>query len=320
MPSLSLLTMKQLRAFVAVYRLRKLAAAAEKLSVTTSAVSVLIRQIEVSLKTRLFDRTTRSLEPTSAAHEAIGPVERILQEVGLLEASFLDLSERRRGKVHLAVTPAIGSALMPQTVLSFTRAYPDIRVIIDDCAPDQFLSRILTEQVEFGVGTPQEASGEIEILTLVDDQLCLVCRTDHPLARHQEVRWADLVSVPVIAVRGGGYGVRRLIDQIAVKVGIDLNIASEINFLTSALWMTASGLGVSILPSALFVQSHFDDLVARPLIMPTVSRAISLVTKYGRSLSPACQSFTEMLIRDLHGSVTARSLDPPLPDATILNS
>ena len=204
MPSLSLLTMKQLRAFVAVYRLRKLAAAAEKLSVTTSAVSVLIRQIEVSLKTRLFDRTTRSLEPTSAAHEAIGTVERILQEVGLLEASFRDLSERRRGQVHLAVTPAIGSALMPQTVLAFTRAYPDIRVIIDDCAPDQFLSRILTEQVEFGVGTPQEASGEIEVLTLVDDQLCLVCRTDHPLARHQEVRWADLVSVPVIAVRGGG--------------------------------------------------------------------------------------------------------------------
>ncbi len=308
MPSLSLLTMKQLRAFVAVYRLRKLAAAAEKLSVTTSAVSVLIRQIEVSLKTRLFDRTTRSLEPTSAAHEAIGSVERILQEVGLLEASFLDLSERRRGQVHLAVTPAIGSALMPQTVLSFTRAYPDIRVIIDDCAPDQFLSRILSEQVEFGVGTPQEASGEIEILTLVDDQLCLVCRTDHPLALQQEVRWADLVSVPVIAVRGGGYGVRRLIDQIAVKVGIDLNIASEINFLTSALWMTASGLGVSILPSALFVQSYFDDLVARPLIMPTVSRAISLVTKHGRSLSPACQSFAEMLKRDLHGSVTASSL------------
>ncbi len=308
MPSLSLLTMKQLRAFVAVYRLRKLAAAAEKLSVTTSAVSVLIRQIEVSLKTRLFDRTTRSLEPTSAAHEAIGSVERILQEVGLLEASFLDLSERRRGQVHLAVTPAIGSALMPQTVLSFTRAYPDIRVIIDDCAPDQFLSRILSEQVEFGVGTPQEAGGEIEILTLVDDQLCLVCRTDHPLALQQEVRWADLVSVPVIAVRGGGYGVRRLIDQIAVKVGIDLNIASEINFLTSALWMTASGLGVSILPSALFVQSYFDDLVARPLIMPTVSRAISLVTKHGRSLSPACQSFAEMLKRDLHGSVTASSL------------
>ena len=59
MSSLSVLTMKQLRAFVAVYRLRKLTAAAERLSVTPSAVSVLIRQIELALDIRLFDRTTR---------------------------------------------------------------------------------------------------------------------------------------------------------------------------------------------------------------------------------------------------------------------
>jgi len=71
--------------------------------------------------------------------------------------------------------------------------------------------------------------------------------------------------------------------------------------------MASSGLGVSIIPSALFVRSHFDNLVARPLVMPTVSRAISIVTKRGRSLSPACQSFTEMLMRDLHGSVITRS-------------
>lgn len=302
MPSLSLLTMKQLRAFVAVYRLRKLTAAAEKLSVTTSAVSVLIRQIEASLDTRLFDRTTRSLEPTLAAHEAIGSVERILQEVELLEAGFRDLGERRRGRVHLAVTPAIGTALMPQTVSAFTRAYPDIRVIIDDCAPDQFLSRILTDRVEFGVGTPPDVSGEIETVTLVDDELSLVCPADHPLARRREIRWASLASVPLIVVRGGTYGVRRIIDQVAGKVGIDLAIVNEVNFLASALWMTSSGLGVSILPSALLVQSHFDNLVARPLVRPKVSRAISLVTKRGRSLSPACRSFAEMLMRDLRST------------------
>jgi DNA-binding transcriptional LysR family regulator len=306
MSNLSLLTMKQLRAFVAVYRLRKLTTAAERLSVTTSAVSVLIRQVEASLNTHLFDRTTRSLEPTSAAHEAIGSVERILQEVELLEAGFRGLSQRRRGQVHLAVTPAIGSALMPQTVLAFTRAYPDIRIIIDDCAPDQFLSRILTDKVEFGIGTPQDISGELETLTLVNDELSLVCPADHPLARHRKVRWAHLASVPLIAVRGGAYGVRRIIDQVAGKVGIELAIVNEVNFLSSALWMASSGLGVSILPSALFVQSHFDNLVVRPLVMPKVSRAISLVTKRGRSLSPACQSFTEMLMRDLHGSVIAR--------------
>ena len=54
-------TLRQLRAFLAVYRLRKLSAAAGQLYVTQSAISVLIRQLEDGLQTRLFDRTTRAL-------------------------------------------------------------------------------------------------------------------------------------------------------------------------------------------------------------------------------------------------------------------
>jgi len=302
MSSLSVLTMKQLRAFVAVYRLRKLTAAAERLSVTPSAISVLVRQIELALDVRLFDRTTRSLEPTAAAHDAIGSAERILQEVALLEAGCRDLGESRRGRVHLAVTPAVGAALLPRTVRAFKRAHPDTHVIVDDCAPDQFLSRILTDRAEFGIGTPEDAGDEIEMRTLIDDQLCVVCTADHPLGRRRAVRWSDLASLPLIAVRARGYGVRRIIDQVAGKVGIPLNIVNEVSFLASALWMVSSGLGMSILPSALFVQSNFDNLVARPLVRPKVSRAISFVTRRGRSLSPVCQSFAEMLARDLQGN------------------
>lgn len=308
MTSLSHLTMKQLRAFVSVYRLRKLALAAAQLSVTTSAVSVMIKQVESSLNTRLFDRTTRSLEPTRAAHEAIGSAERILHEVALLEVSFRDLTKLLRGQVHLAVTPAIGMAIMPQTVRAFTYAHPEIRVIIDDCAPDQFLSRILADQVEFGIGTPEDISSEIDTRILVDDRLCVVCTNDHPLAARRQVRWKDLSSVPLIAVRPG-YGVRRIIDKVAAKVGIDLVVANEANFLASALWMTSSGLGVSILPSALFHQAKYENLVARPLVMPTVSRAISIVTKHGRTLSPACQNFADMLMRDLRRVGVGKSME-----------
>jgi len=306
MSDLSLLTLKQLRAFVAVYRMRKLVAAADRLSVTPSAVSVLLRQVEASLRIRLFDRTTRSLEPTSAAHDAIGPAERILQSVTQLEMSCRDLKERRRGQVHLAVTPAIGMALMPQTVRAFAHSYPDIRVVIDDCAPDQFLSRILTDQVEFGIGTPESIDENIQVRTLVDDKLFVVCAADHPLAGKRKVRWTDLASVPLVMVRPG-YGVRRIIDQVAGKAGIELNIANEVNFLTSVLWMVSSGLGVSILPSALLVQPHVGNLVARPLANPTVSRAISLVTKRGRSLSPASESFAAMLIRDLRKATLGKA-------------
>jgi DNA-binding transcriptional LysR family regulator len=292
------LSIKQVRAFVAVYRLGQLSLAAEKLSVSQSAVSVLIRQIESTLGMRLFDRSTRSLVATQAAHEAIGPAERVLQGVAELGESFRELGQRRRGRVQLAVTPAIGMALMPTAVRRFIATYPDIRLVLDDCAPNQFLPKILNGEVEFGIGTPEQDNPEIESRPLIRDHLSLVCADDHPLASRRQVRWAELSNVPLILVRRG-YGVRRMIDAVAAKADVDLRIVSEVGFLASALWMAASGLGVTIFPTELVKRSNFDNLVIRPLIAPKVSRNVSLVLKRGRSLSPACESFIEVLRQDL---------------------
>jgi DNA-binding transcriptional LysR family regulator len=292
------LSLKQLRAFAAVYRLRRLAPAAAQLSITPSAVSVLIRQCEAALHSTLFDRSARQLEPTAAAHEAIGTVERILQDVAQLGAGARGQRSLRSERVRLAVTPAVASALLPDTVRRFITEHPQVRLELDDCAPDQFVARILDEQAEFGIGTPERLNPEIELHTLVQDRLCLVCPDDHPLARRKRVRWADLKDVPLIAVRPG-YGVRRMIDDTAARAGVPLSISNEVAFVTSALWMTSAGLGVSIWPSALLRNAPQANLVVCPLVAPMVSRSISVVSKRGRGLSPACQAFVQMLVEDL---------------------
>src|SRR5688572_26331726 len=173
-------TLRQLRAFRSVYQLRKLSAAAEQLSVTQSAVSVLIRQLEEGLGTRLFDRTTRSLRPTPAAAEAIVVAERILRDVESLGAGLRDLSALRRGRVSLAVTPTLGEILLPRVVRRFGRAHPEIQVVIDDCSPDQFVSRVVGEHVDFGLGSPERAAADVDTDKLLGDHLALVCRKDHP--------------------------------------------------------------------------------------------------------------------------------------------
>ena len=287
-------SLRQLRAFRAVYQLRKLSAAAEQLSVTQSAVSVLIRQLEESLGTRLFDRTTRSLRPTPAAQEAIVVAERILRDVDLLGAGLRELSELRRGSLSLAVTPTLGEILLPGAVQLFRERHPEIRLSIDDCSPDQFVSRVLGEHVDLGIGTPERAAADVDTAKLLSDHLALVCREDHPLARRRSVRWSDLQGHPVITVRPG-YGIRPLIDSAAANAGVMLEVVSEVNFLSTALWMVQSGLGAAVMPSAYVRAPAGRELIVRKLIGPVVSRDIFIVTKRGRSLSAAAQAFVAVL-------------------------
>lgn len=292
-------TIRQLRAFRAVYHLQKLSAAAEQLSVTQSAISVMIRQLEEGMGTRLFERTTRSLRPTQAAADALEVVERILRDVTLLGTELRDLSELRRGRVSIAVTPTLAEILLPPLVQRFSELHPAIRVVIDDCAPDQFVSRIVGEHVDMGLGTPEREAADVDTRVLMSDSLALVCREDAPLARRVTLRWQDLKSVPVITVRPG-YGIRQMIDGAANQAGVALEVVNEVTFLSTALWMTRSGLGASIMPSAYaLAPQHHSGLKVKTLRGPIVKRDISLVTKRGRSLSPAAQALANLIEKDL---------------------
>ncbi|RZS78758.1 LysR family transcriptional regulator [Pigmentiphaga kullae] len=296
------LSLRQLRAFVAVYRLGKLATAASRLSVTESAVSTMLRQMESTLNLRLFDRTSRSLVPTQAAQEIVERAERILGDVAWLGTRMEDLGDRRIGRVHVAVTATVGSVLMPGVVRRFRDAYPGVQLVLDDCAPDQFLARVSSEPVDFGIGTPEREDALLVSRLLLRDHLCLVCATDHPLAGRRQVRWRELAKEPVIAVRQGlAYGMRGRMEAAAASAGIALNVVHEVNFLSSAFWMAASGLGVSIWASALAGRMHYENLTRCRLVGPRVPMDFSLVHKRGRSLSPAAEAFVEIARDELAG-------------------
>lgn len=291
-------SVRQLRAFRAVYQLRKLSAAAEQLSLTQSAISVLIRQLEEGLGARLFDRTTRSLRPTPAAEEALVIAERILRDIDALGAGLRDLTALRRGRVSLAVTPTLGEILLPQVLRRFTRLHPDIRIVVDDCSPDQFVSRVVGGHVDFGLGTPERAAADVDTEKLMGDTLALACRSDHALAARRRVRWADLRGVPVITVRPG-YGIRPLIDASAAQAGVELEVVNEVAFLSTALWMVRCGMAAAIMPSAYARAPAHRDLLVRKLTAPVVSRDIFIVTQRGRSLSPAAAALADVLRTEL---------------------
>ncbi|WP_172298485.1 LysR family transcriptional regulator [Pseudoruegeria sp. HB172150] len=295
--SLSRLTLKQLHAISAVYRTGKVSAAAEQLFITQSAVSVLIRQAEEALGLTLFDRTTRSLVPTAATEQSIGVIERILGDVDSLSLTMGELRDLRHGMVRLTATPATGQAILPQTVKRFREAYPGIGLVLDDCAPNQFLPNIRQERAEFGVGMPPADHGEFDWEVLHHDPLYLICPRDNAFAGREAVAWGELSDVPLLLSRQD-YGVRDLVEETLLQIGIRARLGSEIGFLSSAFWMTSAGIGLCILPKRLTEAFIIDSLVMIPLVEPLVTRPIAIVTRKGRSLSPSCESFVDMLVAD----------------------
>lgn len=287
-------SVRQLRAFVAVYHSGQLSSAAGQLALTQPAVSVLLRELEQRLGVRLFDRTTRTLRRTEAAEQAIVHAERVLDELGMLGTHMGDMASGQHGRVRIAATSTIAQTMMPRAMVQFLKTHPDVQVTIDDCAPGQFVERIQSGHVHFGVGTLDGKVAGLEERVFVRDHLSVVLDRAASLAGSMQVSWKRLAEHPLITVKPG-YGVRGSIDRAAIEAGVELRIAHEVTLLGTALAMTASGLGVSVLPASILTHASYPGLVARRLVRPTVVRNIAVVMRRGVSLSPAADAFATML-------------------------
>lgn len=289
----SLPSIRQLRAFVAVYYTGSLSAAAEALALTQPAVTVLIKELEEKLAVRLFDRTTRALRRTEAATEAIAFAERALGELDAMSTSMLDLAETRRGRIRIAATSTVAQTILPKVIRRFLDLHPAIQVNVDDCAPSEFAERVLSERVDFGVGTLESDITGLAQHRFLDDYLCAVAMSE-TFDDDKPLTWKQLGSFPAILVRPG-YGVRRSIDRAVHQADVQLQVAFEVSLLTTAIAMAANGLGVAVIPHSILAHTHYTNLVARRLIRPTVQRTTAVVFKEGRSLSPSAQAFADLL-------------------------
>ena len=286
-------TMRQLEALVTVYRLGSLTKAAAELRVTQSAISLLIRQIEQNFRLKLFDRTTRVLHPTPACKDAVPIAERILAGAQGLARHMRDLVEVKTGRVAVAVSAGVASALLPRVLAKYRAAHPDVRVELFDIAPDELLSFVMGGNAELGIGSVESAdTPEVKIETLMQSSLSAIGIRDGRFEKRSRLTWDDIANGELIAMRRGTR-IRSQIDEALSRTGRQLKPTFEVSLITTALALTADGVGLSILPAHMLPKLHFPTLAAVPLSRPTIARHVSLVSRAGFVFSPAAQRFVE---------------------------
>lgn len=279
------ISLRQLRAFLAVAESRHFRRAAGQLHLTQPAVSRHIAELEAALGVRLFDRNTREVVPTEAGRYLQHAVERVLDELEGVLAHVHSEGERRRGTVRVAAGPTPSAELMPRCIAECACDWPELTLLSLDRSQTQVLESVRSGAVDFGVAIDPPESGEFERETIMHDPFVLVCRHDHPLARLERVPWKRLQGEPLVLLDYSS-GSRRLIDQVFEKHRIDVRVTQQTGHTHTAFRMVEAGLGSSVTPGLSLPESA--QLVTRPLV-PVVKRAIALVRRRNRSLSPLAE-------------------------------
>ena len=292
------LTLRQLRAFVAVARLGGFTAAAKRLHLTQSALSGLVKDLERGLGVRLFDRNTREVVPTAAGREFLPLAVRVLDDIRDAAARVSDIASSDRGIVRVAALELASCTLLPPVIAAFQKENRRLEVRLDDTVLEQMLSRVRQGEVDIGIGPEPAPDAELERTALLSAPFMLACPKAHSLAKKKRVAWSDLAGEPFVTMFRN---FRALVMNDLQGWPPDLEIASirETALATTAFGMVQAGQGVTICPVYAAPLARAFDLVLRPLVAPVVNADLYVFTRKGRSLSPVAERFVAFLRKEL---------------------
>lgn len=286
-------TLRQLRAFVALAQTGSFTEAASRLHVTQSALSGLIKELESALGVQVVQRSTRRVGLTEVGREFHPLAHRLLQDLDGALDTIADLKTLKRGLVRVAAPQLMAAAVMPEVMAAFRLQHPDVDVRLVDCLAEQLMPKLHSGEVDFVVGPEREATPEVDAALLFETPFVVVFPADHPLKTRRRVTWAQALQHPVVALKGE-YTHRLRMDLQGAVPQESLNPVKEVAFMTTALSMVAAGLGVTTcLPyAASLIRLH--GLQSRPLT-PEVRRRFFVFTRKDRPLSPAAQGYADFL-------------------------
>lgn len=276
-------SMRQLRAFLAVASHRHFRRAAEALHLSQPAVSRLIADLESELDVRLFDRSTREVVPTEAGRYLEQAASRVLDELDGVLTHVRTQADPLRGRVRVAAVPTLSAGLVPQCIARSAEEHPRIEIILRDQSQAQVLDAVRGGEVDFGLTVEPATPDEFDVETILRDPFRVVCRADHPFAAKRHIAWKALGNESLILLDYAS-GSRRLIDAALASRGIPVRVAWEVGHPHTAFRMVEAGLGVTVTP-ALSLDALRPGLVAVHL-SPDVHREVTLLRRRARSLSP----------------------------------
>jgi DNA-binding transcriptional LysR family regulator len=239
------ITLRQLRAFLAVADELSFSRAAERLMVSTPWVSETVKELERQLKVTLFLRTTRSVELTDAGRVFSGLLAHVLDDLDDAIRVAQRMTARSGRPLTLGYVIGAGLELVPRLVRTYLERRPDqpLRSVEYDFSDPT--AGLRDHDVDAAIVRPPLGLAGIVTLELITEPRVACLPEGHRLARRESVAINDLLLEPIIAAppSPGPWRDYWLLTEYRTRPA---PIVAEARTRDAELHMVARGEGISI--------------------------------------------------------------------------
>lgn len=282
-----MISLSQLRVFVAVADSGGIRAAAERIGRTPSAISMALKQFEDEAGGPLFEGE-RKARLTRFGQFVYDEARSLLAHGDRVTRSITAFSKNGAGNIDAALLPSLAVVFLPETMKRIIVEKPTLGINIRDLDSRSIQEAVSREAVEIGIASYHPAS-TVTYEALFSEPLNVVCRLDDPLCQISRPLVQQDVADRVF-IGNNSYEPLLVPDFLSRSTPQRLHVRST----TSLLALVRAGVGLTILPT---LSRHLgsEGLGFLPIADRNAKRTVYLLSNSERGLSPAAQLFADTI-------------------------
>ncbi len=286
---------ESLKLFRDIAQTRSFSRGASLNSVSQSAASQQVQELEQELGIELLDRSTRPLVVTAAGHLYSEYCRDVLRRREELDVAIDRMKQEVQGTVRVASIYSVGLSEMVQLEQEFGRRLPEAKLEVEYLRPEKVYWSVLSDAADLGLVSYPEPSREITVLPWRQEEMVVAASPYHPLAQRTAANLTDLEGVDFIGF-DDDLPIARDIERFLNGQGIKVNITLHFDNIQMIKEAVAHRVGVSIMPARIMKDEIAQGrLVAIPIPAPELYRPLGIIHRKKKRFYPVAQAFLELL-------------------------
>jgi DNA-binding transcriptional LysR family regulator len=286
-------TLRQLNYFVVVAEHGSVSHAARTLSISQSAITEAVKELEADLGAKLFERHSRGLNITHDGHQFLRHASAILGNVSSARLAFSSQRDTVSGDLHLGVTSLMAGYVLSDLLAKFRRVNPQVNVTAIEDNGEYLEHLLIGGELDVAVmitsNLREKSALHVEILDVSPFRLWLPL--GHPLSQQESITLADVAREPLIMLNMDEME-KEAVNAISALMSRP-NIAFRTRSVEAVRSLVATGAGVAVLPDLIYRPWSLegDKIDARDVSgeLPVVK--VGIVWRKGSPLPESAREF-----------------------------
>ncbi|MPQ26496.1 LysR family transcriptional regulator [Bacillus paralicheniformis] len=260
--------------------------AAEKLSMTQSAVSHAISSLETEWGVQLLIRERRKgIALTEIGQKTLPHIREVLKRIETINQEIALATNLETGIIRIGTFASASSCLLPKLLVKFRKKHPKIEFKFYEGTYEEITEWLQSGVIDIGFVVKEKSSPGFDLVPLLKDKMVVAFHPEHKFLHKETIDMYDLEKEPFIMPTGMYQShVVELFEEAQIKPSIRF----EVHDCTTIANMVHEGLGVTIGPE-LFLKTQQNIKIGK--LNLTNYRDVALACSNISEASPAVKEF-----------------------------